>query len=76
MIIGILQSLIWLGLNEMGWSNEAKILCVVAFAAWITGGLHIDGLIDTADGIAAGKEKCLIAMRDSTIGASGINLLI
>ena len=75
-IIGILQSLIWLGLNEMGWSNEAKILCVVAFAAWITGGLHIDGLIDTADGIAAGKEKCLIAMRDSTIGASGINLLM
>ncbi len=28
--------------------------------------------MDTSDGIAAGKGKCLMAMRDSTIGASGI----
>ncbi len=48
----------------------------MAFNAWITGGLHFDGLMDTADGIAAGKEKRLIAMRDSNIGAIGINTLL
>ena len=43
---------------------------------WITGGLHFDGLMDTADGIAAGPEKCLFAMQDSRVGASGVLALI
>lgn len=42
----------------------------------ITGGLHLDGLMDTADGIAAGGNKCLKAMTDSRIGASGVNALL
>ena len=41
-------------------------------AAWIavTGGLHLDGLADTADGIFAGRdrERTLEIMRDSRIG--------
>ena len=39
---------------------------------WITGGLHFDGLIDTADGISAGPDKRLEAMKDSRVGASGV----
>ncbi len=38
----------------------------------ITGVLHFDGLIDTADGISAGPDKRLEAMKDSRVGASGV----
>ena len=38
----------------------------------ITGGLHLDGLMDTFDGIYAGKSKLLKAMKDSQVGAFGV----
>ena len=41
----------------------------------ITGGLHLDGLMDTFDGIFAGKNKCLKAMKDSQVGAYGVQSL-
>jgi adenosylcobinamide-GDP ribazoletransferase len=41
----------------------------------ITGGLHLDGLMDTFDGIFAGKNKCLKAMKDSQVGAFGVQSL-
>ena len=76
LIIGSLQILIWLVLKKTGWPQEASSLCLIAFGAFVTGGLHLDGLMDTADGIAAGKNRCLTAMRDSTIGAIGIQALL
>ena len=39
---------------------------------WLSGGLHHDGLMDTADGLAAGAERRLQAMDDSRVGASGV----
>lgn len=44
----------------------------------LTGGLHLDGLSDTADGFysARDKEKMLIIMKDSRIGAFGVISLI
>ena len=33
----------------------------ISINLWLTGGLHFDGLMDTADGIAAGKRKSLEA---------------
>ena len=68
--------MLWIILNNIGWTSTSSVLLVLAFGAWITGGLHIDGLIDTADGLAAGKEKSLFAMRDSRIGAGGIQMLL
>lgn len=47
----------------------------IAIAAWakITGGLHLDGLIDTADGLAVGEpQRRLEVMRDSVTGAFGV----
>ena len=40
----------------------------------LTGALHIDGLVDTIDGLAGGKskEEILKIMRDSRVGAFGI----
>ena len=42
----------------------------------ITGGLHIDGLMDTFDGIFAGKRKMLKAMKDSQVGSFGVLSLV
>ena len=46
---------------------------IVLFMVAISGGLHIDGLADTFDGLAGGKDKTgvLRIMRDSNIGAIG-----
>ena len=38
----------------------------------ITGGLHLDGLMDTFDGIFAGEKKRLKAMKDSKVGSFGV----
>tara|TARA_B100000700_G_scaffold269288_1_gene310566 strand:+ start:105 stop:890 length:786 start_codon:yes stop_codon:yes gene_type:complete len=75
-VIGSLQSLLWLILNKFHWPKEACVILAIALGAWLTGGLHIDGLMDTADGLAAGKKRCLKAMRDSTVGAGGVQALI
>ncbi len=54
------------------WPKESLPYVGIAFNLWVTGGIHFDGLIDTADGISAGPKKCLEAMKDSRVGASGV----
>lgn len=51
---------------------------VIGLLAFLTRGLHLDGLADTMDGLASGggKEKILEVMRDSRIGAFGVISLI
>jgi adenosylcobinamide-GDP ribazoletransferase len=51
---------------------------VIGFLAFLTRGLHLDGLADTMDGLASGgtREKVLEVMRDSRIGAFGVISLI
>ncbi len=45
---------------------------VVLAAVWLTGGLHLDGAMDTADGLAViDKAKRLQVMADSVTGAYG-----
>lgn len=46
---------------------------IVAFFFWATGGLHMDGVADTADGMMSGKnrERALEIMKDSRTGAHG-----
>jgi len=40
---------------------------------FLTGGLHLDGLMDTADGLGSwrDREKMLLIMKDSRVGAMG-----
>lgn len=41
---------------------------------WLTGGLHLDGWMDTADGILSyrSREQMLDIMKDSRVGAMGV----
>ncbi|MEN9215296.1 MAG: adenosylcobinamide-GDP ribazoletransferase [Gloeomargarita sp. DG02_3_bins_56] len=46
---------------------------LVAVGLWLTGGLHLDGVMDTADGLAVTQpERRLAVMRDSHTGAYGV----
>jgi adenosylcobinamide-GDP ribazoletransferase len=51
-------------------------LSVILLVLWIglTGGLHLDGLMDTADGILShrSREQMLEIMKDSRVGAMGV----
>ena len=73
--IGLIQSLIYLILRYNSWSIYASVLICLASGYLITGGLHLDGLMDTFDGIFAGKKKQLKAMKESQVGAFGVQSL-
>ncbi len=73
-LIGALEAGLWLLLAPGGLLAQAAL--VIAFGVWISGGLHLDGAMDTADGLAAGPERCLEAMEDSRVGASGVQALL
>jgi len=51
----------------------AATLVVILLEA-VTRGLHMDGLMDTADGILSGapRERALAIMKDSSVGAMGV----
>ena len=49
---------------------QATIL--VCLWLWVTGGLHVDGVMDTADGLAVAPERRLAVMADSVSGAFGV----
>ena len=58
--------------------KEVASFVAVLIIIILTGGLHLDGLSDTADGFysARDKEKMLVIMKDSRIGAFGVISLI
>jgi adenosylcobinamide-GDP ribazoletransferase len=72
-LAGLNVILIALHLHEL----TIAIILVVALAA-LTGGMHLDGLADTFDGLMSGKDKqkCLEIMRDPRIGAMGVISII
>ena len=62
----------------IGLSVYASALAATAVSILIGGGLHEDGLADTADGFGGGRDapEKLAIMRDSTIGSYGAMALI
>ena len=74
--IGFFQSFVWLFLKYFNWPDISAALISVGISILITGGLHLDGLMDTADGIGAGPLKRIKAMKDSRVGAIGVQSLV
>ncbi len=74
--IGTIQSFIFIFLRTNSWSIYSSALICLASGYLITGGLHFDGLMDTFDGIFAGKKKRLKAMKDSKVGSFGVQSLV
>ncbi|MEB3350083.1 MAG: adenosylcobinamide-GDP ribazoletransferase [Cyanobacteriota bacterium] len=72
-VLGSLQALLWLGL-EGRVPRLSQVALVLALGLVLSGGLHADGAMDTADGLAAGDRR-LEAMDDSRVGASGVQAL-
>ncbi|MGA4670176.1 adenosylcobinamide-GDP ribazoletransferase [Propionibacteriaceae bacterium Y1923] len=62
----------WLGLPWLG------AVLAIAVLAWFTGGLHLDGVADTADGLASRRdaEAALAIMKRSDIGPMGVITLL
>jgi adenosylcobinamide-GDP ribazoletransferase len=60
-------------LSYFGLPVLTRSTLVVSFWVLITGGLHLDGVIDTADGLAVMDQKRrLQVMQDSVTGAFGV----
>jgi adenosylcobinamide-GDP ribazoletransferase len=74
LVLGGVQGLFWW--LSAGWMPlGAQVALVLALGLALTGGLHIDGAMDTADGLGAGP-RALEAMADSRVGASGVQALV
>ncbi len=73
LLIGALLGLMDWGLDELGCPILTRSVLVVIIGIAITGGLHLDGAMDTADGLAvADPNRRLEVMADSVTGAFGV----
>jgi adenosylcobinamide-GDP ribazoletransferase len=72
LLIGLLLFLVNHWLDEV-FSVPVTAALTLAVWVWVSGALHLDGLIDTCDGLAGGTpERKLEIMADSHAGAYGI----
>ncbi|MDD5116861.1 MAG: adenosylcobinamide-GDP ribazoletransferase [Candidatus Omnitrophica bacterium] len=80
--IGLLLGLFLIGVNALlsflNFPSLAMNVITVITLIFITGGLHLDGLSDTADAFLSGRpgEQMLEIMRDSRTGVMGVLSLI
>jgi adenosylcobinamide-GDP ribazoletransferase len=72
-VIGLIITLAGVGLREWLPSFPASIILLCLWIA-ISGALHLDGLLDTADGVLSHRprEQMLEIMKDSRVGAMGV----
>ena len=59
-------------------TDTHKSILLILTYLWVSGGIHLDGLADSADGLLSGrsKERILDIMKDSRIGSFGVIGLI
>jgi adenosylcobinamide-GDP ribazoletransferase len=77
LLLGGILWVFWKGLSGLLPSSVSDWL-LIALLVILTGGLHLDGLADTADGLWGGRdrEQALKIMRDEQIGSFGVIALI
>jgi len=72
LILGGIQGLVDIGLQTLGMPVLTSSTVVIISGIALTGGLHLDGVMDAADGLAVPDQKRrLEVMADSTTGAFG-----
>ncbi len=68
-LLGLMSAI----LTFIGFPPLTKGVLIIAMGIYLTGGLHLDGVMDTADGLAVeNTEQRLEIMRDSHSGAFGV----
>ena len=71
-LIGGILGIVDVGMQQLGVPLLTRSALVVVIWIALTGGLHLDGVMDTADGLAVqDKERRLAVMADSATGAFG-----
>ena len=76
-LVGVIIGMILASLNLLAGSylpSTVLAALLITLEIILTGGLHGDGLMDTADGIfsARTRERMLEIMKDSRVGANGV----
>ena len=78
-VLGVAAAAVQLAVGRVG-SHDRLLAAVLAVAtlALLTGGLHLDGLADTADALASRRprDEALEIMRRSDIGPMGVAALV
>ncbi|MBI5815033.1 MAG: adenosylcobinamide-GDP ribazoletransferase [Nitrospinae bacterium] len=75
--VGLLIGVLLIGINygaiHLFAPLPAAVITAIAMS-WVSGGLHMDGLADTADGFLSGaaRERIFEIMKDSRTGAMGV----
>lgn len=78
LVIGFAGAVVYLVADIINLPPTIAALLAVGTMILVTGGLHEDGLADTADGLGGGRDRDskLAIMRDSRIGTFGVVALI
>ena len=73
-LIGLLLAGVNLGAELLWHSAPVSNALVIVTLVLVTGGLHLDGLMDICDGVFGGRtrEQALQIMKDSRVGAFGV----
>jgi adenosylcobinamide-GDP ribazoletransferase len=79
--VGLLIAIPLYGASRLLPALGAPLAALITVAVWvlITGGLHLDGLADSVDGLSGGRgdrARTLEIMRDSRIGSHGALALV
>jgi adenosylcobinamide-GDP ribazoletransferase len=80
-LVGLLLGGLLLGLHGLLGATPALLQAAIVLAVWVglTGGLHLDGLADTADAWVGGqgdRERTLAIMKDPRSGPIAVVLLV
>ncbi len=73
-VIGAVFWLVWFGGMWLGMGDAFLAVCLVLLPVVITGGIHVDGLLDTSDAMSSWQERSrrLEILKDSNAGAFAV----
>ncbi len=80
-VVGLLIGTLLAGLHTTLWLIDPGVLAALVLAVWVllTGGLHLDGLADTADAWIGGhgdRDRTLAIMKDPRSGPMAVVIIV